>query len=75
MLDRILDGVNVKDIAVKCVWTGVSGVLGYLGTEVAAISAAWAPLIGMGINIAHSWVRQKLGATPPDAPATGAFAK
>jgi hypothetical protein len=71
----ILTGVNVKDLAFKAAWTGVSAVLGYLATEIAAIGAAWAPLAAMAVNVALAWVRQKVGATPPDAPATGAFAK
>jgi hypothetical protein len=63
--------VNPKDLAFKVIWTAIAAGLAFLGTEVAELDEVWVPIATPAINLALAWVRQLLGATPPDAPAVG----
>jgi hypothetical protein len=60
--------VNWKDMLFKAFWTGVAAALGVLGVEVSDLDVAYAPILIAGINYVLAFVRQQLGATPPDAP-------
>lgn len=65
--------MNYKDIGYKALWTGISAVLGYLLVVATPVTAAWGPVAVVLINTALAFVRQQLGATPPDAPTNGVF--
>jgi hypothetical protein len=66
--------VNPKDLAFKTVWTAIAAGLAFLGVELAEADATWVPLATPFITLALAWVRQQLGATPPDAPPVGPLA-
>lgn len=60
--------VNWKDLAFKAFWTAASAALGVVAAWVADLDAAYVPVLAAAVNYALAWVRQQLGATPPDAP-------
>jgi hypothetical protein len=62
--------VNYKDIFVKVFWTAVAAALTAVAIAVPDIPVWWAPLIIAPINAGLAWVRQRVGATPPEAPVT-----
>lgn len=61
---------NWKDIAFKVLWTAVAAVLAYAGTLIVDAPVVWIPILTPVFNFATAWVRQQLGATPPEAPKT-----
>lgn len=66
--------INWKDLLYKTFWTALSAALGVAATVVADLEAAYAPVLIAAVNAALAWVRQQLGATPPDAPPVGPLA-
>lgn len=63
--------INYKDILYKVFWTLAAGALTALAVWLAPIEEVWALALLPLINAALAWVRQRVGATPPDAPAVG----
>jgi hypothetical protein len=66
--------VNYKDLALKVFWTGVATALALavvLVSDAEVTGDVWWALPAVGvINAALAWVRQRVGATPPEAPNT-----
>lgn len=69
-----MDDVNLKDIGFKVLWTAISAALGVLLVVATDLDAWYAPAVIAAINAALAWVRQKVGATPPEAPPVGPLA-
>jgi hypothetical protein len=67
--------VNPKDLLFKAFWTAVAAGLSFLGAELADVGEVWVPVAMPWVTIALAYARQQLGATPPDAPAEGVFAR
>ena len=70
-----MGNVNVKDMGLKLFWTMLNAGLALLIVEVTNADVAWGAVALAGLQLASTWVRQQLGATPPEAPPTGAFAQ
>lgn len=62
--------VNVKDMAFKLFWTLVPVVAGFVGASVTDWNPAFGTTVAAVVQIVTSFARQKLGATPPEAPPT-----
>lgn len=63
--------VNPKDLAFKTLWTALAAGLSFLGVELAEVDEVWVPVAMPWVTLALAYVRQRLGATPPDAPPVG----
>lgn len=60
--------VNLRDMLFKLFWTMLNAALAAAIVVVTDIDAWWGALALAGLQAATSWIRQKLGATPPTAP-------
>lgn len=67
--------MNLRDMAFKLFWT-----LANVGLAAAVVAVgdlepapAWGAVALAVLQLASTWVRQKVGATPPDAPTVEPF--
>lgn len=58
---------NWKDIGYKVLWTMVNAGLAAVIVEMGSLEVWWGAAVLAGLQVASAWVRQKMGATPPDA--------
>lgn len=65
--------MNIKDMAFKLFWTLVNAALAWGTVEVVSLDPApvWGGIALVVFQMASTWVRQRLGSTPPEAPAVG----
>lgn len=66
--------VNYKDILFKWFWTVANVGVAAAIVEVGDLEVWWGALALSFLQIASTYVRQQLGATPPEAPAVGPLA-
>lgn len=64
--------MNLRDMAFKAFWTIANAGLAWAAVEItnADPPLVWGPVALAIIQFASTWVRQKVGATPPPAPVT-----
>ena len=63
--------MNYRDMAFKLFWTMLNAALAAALVAVAELDVWWGALALAGLQFATTWVRQKVGATPPEAPPVG----
>jgi hypothetical protein len=58
-------GANLRNVAFKAFWTGVSAALGFIVVWLASAPYAWAPLAIVVINVVLAYTRERTGETTP----------
>ena len=66
---------NYKDMALKLFWTMLNAAVAFAIVYVTDLDAAWGAVALAALQVASTFVRQKLGATPPEAPEVGPLPK